>query len=173
MAISRKQEARALDADERELVEKSHQPAIQDLSDKDLADLIKQLRERRDKAQTRAHQRRREMRGKGKARGAAPSKADEGSQLKLSVLAMAMRRTNGEVERRRQLAARIEMVENARKALAVKGTAARKGSDFNTRHAHQGMRAVATKKTKSLVRPMEVGRQRKAGAVAQAKRDSA
>jgi hypothetical protein len=172
MAISRKQEARALDADERELVDMSHQPEIQSLSDKDLAGLVKQLRERRDKAQTMAHQRRREIRGKGKARGATPSKADDGSQLKLSVLAMAMRRTNGEVERRRRLAAQMELVDNMRRALAIKGAASKKGADFNTRHAHQGMHAVRNEKTKSLVRPMEAGRQRKAGKVAQAKRDA-
>ncbi|MGI6856667.1 hypothetical protein [Mesorhizobium sp. 1B3] len=172
MAISRKEEARALDADERELVDKSHQPEIQNLSDKDLTGLVKHLRERRDKAQTIAHQRRREMRGKGKARGATPSKADGGSQLKLAVLAMAMRRTNGEVERRRQLAAQMELAENARRALAMKETASRNGTDFNTRHAHQGMRAVANEKAKNLVRPMEAGRQRKAGKVAQAKRDA-
>lgn len=172
MAISRKQEARALDADERELVDKSHQPDIQSLSDKDLNDLVKQLRERRDKAQTRAHQRRREMRGKSKARGATPSKADEGSQLKLAVLAMAMRRTNAEVQRRQQLSAKIELMENARKALSIKAGGAKKGADFNTRQAHQGMRSVTNEATKSLVRPMDVGRRRKAGQVAQAKRDA-
>lgn len=172
MAISRKEEARALDADERELVDKSHQPEIQSLSDKDLAGLVKHLRERRDKAQTIAHQQRREMRGKGKARGATPSKADSGSQLKLAVLAMAMRRTNGEVERRRQLAARMELAENARRAMAIRGSTPKKEADFNTRHAHQSMRAVANEKTKSLVRPMEVGRQRKAAKAAQAKRDA-
>lgn len=172
MAISRKQEARALDDAEYDLVEKSHQPAIQNLSDKDLNDLVKNLRERRDKAQTRAHQRRREMRGKGKARGASPSKTDEGSQVKLAVLAMAMRRTNAEVQRRRQLAAQIALMENARKALALKGGTAKKTADFNTRHARQGMRSVVNETTKSRLRPMEVGRRRKAGQVAQAKRDA-
>ncbi|HWK64356.1 MAG TPA: hypothetical protein VNS34_05415 [Rhizobiaceae bacterium] len=172
MAISRKEEARALDAEERDLVAKSHQPQIQGLSDQDLAGLVRQLRERRDKAQTMAHQRRREMRGKGKARGATPSKSDAGSQLKLAVLAMAMRRTNGEVERRRQLAAKMELVENMRAALAMKGSAPGRSDDFNTRQAHQGMRAIANEKTKSPLRPMEAGRLRKAGKVAQAKRDA-
>ncbi len=110
MAISRKEEVRALSADEHELVEKSHHPAVQDLSDADLAGLVKFLRERRDKAQTEAHRRRREIRGKGAPKGATPSKADGGSQFKLAVLAMAMRRLNGEAERRRQLAARVSLV---------------------------------------------------------------
>ncbi|MBZ9994599.1 hypothetical protein [Mesorhizobium sp. BH1-1-4] len=171
MAISRKEEARALSADEKELVEKSHHPAVQELSDADLSGLVKLLRERRDKAQTEAHRRRREIRGKGAAKGATPSKADGGSQVKLAVLAMAMRRLNGEAERRRQLAARISLVDNARKALALKQKAP-DGLSHNSRTAHKGMRTVANQKVASLVRPAELGRQRKAAKVAQTKRDA-
>ncbi|QKC92967.1 hypothetical protein EB230_16830 [Mesorhizobium sp. NZP2234] len=172
MAISRKEEARALSADERELVEKSHHPAVQDLSDADLSGLVKLLRERRDKAQTEAHRRRREIRGKGAPKGTTPSKSDSGSQVKLAVLAMAMRRLNGEAERRRQLAARVSLVGNARKALALKQGAAADGPAHNSRTAHNGMRAVANERAPKLVRPAELGRQRKAAKVAQAKRDA-
>lgn len=101
MAITQKQEARALSADERELVEKSHHPVLQGLTDKELSKLHSLLRERRSKAKTQASQRRREMRGKSDARGAAPSKADDGSRVKVTVLAHAVRRLNAEVERRR------------------------------------------------------------------------
>ena len=172
MAISRQQEARALDADERELVEKSHHPAVQELPDKELSDLVKLIRERRDKARDRASQRRREMRGKGAARGAAPSTADEGSKRKLAVLAMAMRRLNKEAERRRRMAASAALVENAQRALAMKKAGDNKDADFNSRNARRGMRKVANREREKLVRPMERGRQRKAGNVAQAKRDS-
>lgn len=172
MAMSRKEEARALDAGERELVEKSHQPAVQALSDAELADLVKLMRERRDKAQSEAHRRRREMRGKSKPKGTTASKADLGSQAKLSVLAMAVRRLNAEGERRRQLAAGMALVENAHKALALTTKAPPRGPEFNTRHAHRGMRAATNEKAASLIRPMERGRQRKAGQVAQAKRDA-
>jgi hypothetical protein len=172
MAISRKEEARALSADETELVEKSHHPAVQDLSDADLSGLVKLLRERRDKAQTEAHRRRREIRGKGAPKGATPTKADGGSQVKLAVLAMAMRRLNGEAERRRQLAARISLVGNARKALAMKQGASADGPAHNSRAAHMGMRAVVNERAPKLVRPAELGRQRKAGKLAQAKRDA-
>lgn len=173
MAMSRKHEARALNDDERELVEKSHHPEVQNLSDAELQKLVKTLRERRDKAQTEAHRRRREMRGKAAPKGARPSKMDTGSKAKLEVLAMSMRRLNGEVERRRQLASRIELVENARNALAMtKAKKPKHGADFNTRAAHLGMQAVESGKSKSLVRPMERGRLRKAAAVAQAKRDA-
>ena len=63
MANTRKEEARALDAEERDLVEKSHHPVLQELSDQDLSQLVKLLRERREKAKTQANRRRREMRG--------------------------------------------------------------------------------------------------------------
>ncbi|MEW6629812.1 MAG: hypothetical protein AB1440_02985 [Pseudomonadota bacterium] len=172
MAISRREEARALSVDEHDLVQKSHHPAVQELSDTDLAGLVKLLRERRDKAQTEAHRRRREIRGKGAPKGAAPSRADAGSQTKLAVLSMAMRRLNGEAERRRQLAASLSLIENARKALDMKEGASADGPTFNSRTAHKGMRALANQRTQSLVRPMELGRQRKAGKVAQAKRDA-
>lgn len=172
MAISRQQEIRALDADERALVEKSHHPEIQALSDKELADLVKRMRERRDKAKDRANQRRREMRGKAAPKGATPSTADEGSKLKHAVLATAMRRLNNETERRRKMTASSSLVENARRALAMKQAAENDDADFNSRHARQGMRKVSNRKQKNLVRPMELGRQRKAASVAQAKRDS-
>lgn len=173
MAITRKEEKRALSADESALVDKSRHPALQALSDEELASLVKLMRQRRDKAQTQAHQRRREMRGKGEARGAAPAAADEGSRLKVAVLATAMRRLNSEVERRRRMAASLPLAENARKALAMKQAEGDdKGHGFNTRHAHKGMRNAASQRRKDLVRPMELGRQRKAAGVAQAKRDA-
>lgn len=172
MAISRKHEARALSSDERELVDKSHHPEVQELSDAELHQLVKTVRDRRDKAQTEAHRRRREMRGKAAPKGAKPSKMDAGSRAKLEVLAMSMRRLNGEVERRRQLAASQELIDNARHALALKQGKAKKGADFNSRHARSGMRSIESAKQKSLVRPMERGRVRKAAAVSQAKRDA-
>lgn len=172
MAITQKEEARALDAEERELVEQSHHPALQALSDHDLARLVRLVRDRRDKAKRLADQRRREMRGKGAPRGAEPSRADAGSQTKVAVLAMAVRRLNSERERRRRMEASLSLVDNARKALAMKQAhAADEGPAFNTRHAHRGMRDLANERAESLVRPMERGRLRKAASVAQAKRD--
>ena len=105
-------------------------------------------------------------------KGAVASKTDGGSQLKLAVLAMAMRRLNGEAERRRQLAASVSLIENARKAFAMKQGAAPEGPAFNSRTARKGMRSVANQRAQDLVRPMELGRQRKAAKVAQAKRDA-
>jgi hypothetical protein len=172
MAISQRQEERALSADERDLVAKSHHPALQELSDKDLANLLKLVRERREKAQTEASQRRREIRGKGEAKGAERSKADEGSRLKVSVLAMAVRRVNNETERRRRMGARVDLISNARRALALKEGSESDTADFNTRTAHQGLRSVPNQRADSLINPMERGRLRKQHAVAQAKRDA-
>ena len=172
MAVSRKQEERALSRDEWQLVQKSHHPAVQDLPDAELLGLIKSVRERRDRAQAEAHRKRREMRGKAAPKGAQPATKDRGTKAKLEVLAMSMRRLNGEHERRRRLAAKLDLVEKAQNALALKQKKAGNGADFNARHAHQGMRAVESGKRKDLIRPMERGRQRKAAAVAQAKRDA-
>ena len=172
MAVSRKSEERALSADERELVERSHHPFVQGLPDKELADLVKLLRERRDRARDEAHRRRREMRRKAEPRGAAASREDEGSRFKLEVLAMAMRRLNGEAERRRRLSARVSLTANARKALALKQAAEPDGPDFNSRTARAGMHAIARREPASLVRPAERGRLRKAQAVSQAKKDA-
>lgn len=171
MAITRKEEARALNTEQRELVERSYHPAVQELSDAELAKLVKQMREQRDKSQTDARRRRREMTGKAAPKGTKPSTQDAGSQTKLAVLAMAVRRLNAEAQRRRQIAAKLTLVESAGRALKMKQAAA-KGADFNTRTAHTGMREVANQKRKNLVRPMELGRLRKAAGVAQAKRDA-
>ena len=171
MAISRKVEARALNANERGLVERSHHPALQDLPDDDLSNLVKQMRELREKAKTQADQRTREMRGKAAPKGGRTSQSDEGSKIKVAVLAMSVRRLNNEVERRRQMAAGTSLVENAQRALAMKQAQQSKGPGHNSRHAHEGMRNAASQTRQKLIRPMELGRQRKAGSVAQAKRD--
>lgn len=174
MAITRKVEERALDVEERDLVQKSHHPALQELSDQDLSQLVKLVRERRDKAKTQANQRRREIRGKSAPKGATPSKSDEGSKAKLAVLATAVRRVNSEVERRRRLRMAVAHLASARKALALKeaAQASGDGAAFNSRTAHQGMRNVLSQRRIDLMRPMERGRLRKANAAAQAKKDA-
>jgi hypothetical protein len=172
MAVSRKVEARALAADELDLVERSHHPAVQSIPDRDLGDLVKLVRERRAKARTEAHRRRREMRGKSDPKGASRSKADQGSHLKLEVLATALRRLNAEAQRRRAMAASAALVANARKALRLKEEAQPDDPAPNSRTARDGMRNIASRRRQNLKRPMEAGRLRKANAVAQAKKDA-
>lgn len=172
MAMTRKQEERALDKDERELVAKSHHPALQDLDDKELSSLVKLLRERRDKAGGEVQRRRREMRGKAAPKGAEPAASASGNKAKLEVLATAMRRLNSEAARRGRMASQVSQAELSQKALKLKQKADGDDAPANTRHAHKGMRKTASDRRQNLVRPMELGRQRKAGAVAQAKRDA-
>jgi len=171
MAVNRKQQERALDKGEMEMVAKSRHPELQQLDDKELASLLKLLRERRDRAQTETKRRKREMRGKAEPKGAAASKSAEGNKAKLEVLSTAVRRLNAERTRRERMASQVEL---SRAALKLKQKAeSGQEAPANTRHAHQGMRKIASQRRENLVRPMELGRLRKAGAVAQAKRDNA
>ncbi len=173
MAITRKEEERALSAEERDVVAKTRHPAIQDLPDKELTEVLRRLRDMRDKAKTQAYQQRREMRGKSAPKGAEPKTSDAGSRLKTSILSMSLRRLNAEIQRRKQMARGHMLVENAQRALELKQQAEKSKTPFNTRHANNGMRKIADEKVASLIRPAERGRLRKAGAVAQAKRDEA
>lgn len=172
MDSTRKTEERALSVDERELVDQTRHPALQDVSDAELLVLQRRVREHRDKARTIAHQKRREIRGKSDARGAAPSRADQGSRLKFSALSIAIKRVNSETQRRSELAKKHSLVENAQKMLELKQQSESKGIPFNTRHAHRGMRNIPNQRADSLIKPMERGRLKKAASVAQAKRDN-
>jgi hypothetical protein len=172
MARSPKQEARALSADERELVAKSRPPALQALTDIQLATLLKRTRERRNRARTVADRQRRELRGKARARGAAPSKADEGSRLKLSVLTTALQRLDAETGRRRRTKAKTSLVASAKKALALKRKAGRTAAPSSAPSANTGLRGKARITVKSHVPPSTRGRVRKQVAQAQAKRDA-
>ncbi len=172
MASSRKQEARALSADERELVEKSRAPAVRLLTDSQLTRLVKRMRERRSRARTMAERQRRELRGKAGARGATPSKADEGSRLKLSVLSTALGRLDAETERRRRVKAKTSLVASAKKALALKQKAGRAAPAPSTRNANTGLRGKERIAVENHVPRSTRGRVRKLVAKAQAKRDS-
>jgi len=172
MAVSRKQQVRALSTEERDLVERTQHPALQELSDQELAQTVALVRERRDRAQGAAFRQRREMRGKAGAKGSRPAGDNEGSQLKADVLAKAMRRLNTETERRRSLLATTDLVTNAEKALAMKEAHAAEHPAFNSRTARNGMRNIANRDANDLIRPAERGRLRKANAVSQARRDA-
>ena len=98
MGTARKEEERALDDDERDLVAKTRQPKLRELSDAALHELVRFVRERRDKAKTLDYRHRREMRGRPVT--ASPQSEGLGSRRKVAVLASAMRRLNDETERR-------------------------------------------------------------------------
>ncbi|TKT77380.1 hypothetical protein, partial [Aquamicrobium sp. LC103] len=99
MATSRKNERRLLNDGEIELVAKSRQPELKQLSDKDISQLVKQLRERRDRARDIADKQRRAVRGKSRQQ-VQFDQADAGNRQKMGVLAEALARVNKERSRR-------------------------------------------------------------------------
>lgn len=172
MELTRKEEARALDAEERALVAQTHHPELQALDDVALTALVTLVRTRRDRAQDLAKRRRREMRGKAAPQGAAAAAADGGSRAKAAALSAAMKRLNAEAARRRRMAARVTLVENQRRALAMAQAAERPGGAPNSRHAHAGMRAIVNTRIRRVGSAREAGRVSQFVRDAQAKRDS-
>lgn len=172
MAHSRKEEARALDAGEQELVDKTHHPALQDLADGELSDLLKRVRERRDKAQDAANRQRREMRRKGDPKGARPAAGDTGTRRKVEVLAMAVRRLNSERNRRQRLAAKADLVGNAQRALALRPAAGADAAAPASRSAGKGMQANENARARKIVSRKKVGSVSQQTKRAQAKRDA-
>jgi hypothetical protein len=98
MTTSRRNQDRVLDKGEKELVESSRHPNVTTLEQKELAKLVKLLRERRDRARDIAKTQRRNVRGKGAA--SAKEGAERGNKEKMSVLAQALQRANKEAARR-------------------------------------------------------------------------
>ena len=140
MGRSLRHERQVLNADEIALVEASHHPGLGALSDKELAELRKHVRERRDRARDIAARQRREIRGKAAPKGARPVIEDAGSREKRDVLAAAMQRLNREATRREEKAAR-ELDEGqpdpgARNAPRARGAdaAPRRRRDAERRH---------------------------------------
>lgn len=174
MAITKKHEERALSADEKELVGLSGVRAARSLTDAELTRLVKRLRSKRDRAKTVAERQRREMRGKARPRGAAPTQADDGSRVKLAVLAAALARLDTETARRAQVKAKAAMVESAKKALALKRKAkpASKVAPKTARGVGTGLRGRTRVEVENHVPASVRGSVRKQNARVQAKRDS-
>ncbi|MFD1911548.1 hypothetical protein [Halodurantibacterium flavum] len=103
MPDHRKEEARALSRDERDLALRARYPVLGRLGDGELNDLIGRLRDRRDRAKEIASRQRREIRGKGRPSSTVPAAADGGSQSKLHYLNCALRRAQEEVRRRKDV----------------------------------------------------------------------
>ena len=123
MARSLKHERQVLSADELSLVEKTHHPALGLLPDRDLAELRKLVRERRDRAQTIAARQRRELRGKAAPKGARATTDDSGTREKRDLLAAAVQRLNKETARRQAKAAHRDLIGNAKRALELRRAA--------------------------------------------------
>ncbi|MGL4543748.1 MAG: hypothetical protein ACRCUI_14690 [Polymorphobacter sp.] len=172
MGYSLKSERKLVGADEVELLEKSHHPALGMLGETELADLRLLVRNRRDRAQTLAHQQRREARGKAEPRGARAASDNSGTLRKVDVLAGAMRRINAEVVRRQQKSARAAQIESAHRALAMRRAAqAAKPRPAAGQTPGVGMAATASSKAKAVRNPAKAGAVSQHTKNMQAKRD--
>ncbi|KAF0099316.1 MAG: hypothetical protein FD144_3929 [Rhodospirillaceae bacterium] len=176
MAITKKQEERALSADEKELVGMSAVRASRSLTDAELTRLVKRLRTKRDRAKTVAERQRRELRGKARPRGATPAKDDDGSQLKLMILSAALIRLDTETGRREQAKAKASLVASAKKALALKQKAkpakAKAKAKTASKAAKGGLRGKARVVVENHVPASVRGSVRKQNARVQARRDA-
>ncbi|MGP9805745.1 hypothetical protein [Paracoccus sp. NSM] len=93
-------ELRALSRDEQELADMARNPALAGLSDRDLADLISRLRERRNRARDIGDRQGREARGKQAPAGATIASSNHGTISKHDFLSEALDRAMDERERR-------------------------------------------------------------------------
>jgi hypothetical protein len=167
-----KEERRWLSADELALVEKTRHPALGLLADRDLTELRKLVRDRRDRARDIAARQRRELRGKAPPKGAQPATSDAGTREKRDVLAAALKRINTEEARRQAKAAKAELVDSAKRALEL-----RRAAETNTirpeagQTAHEGFHPKAFP-AYSLRNPAKLGAISQHNKNVQAKRDS-
>lgn len=142
MATGIKAEQRLLSADERDLVGKVRLPAARSLSDPELSDVIRRLRDRRDRARDIAKRQRREMRGKAEPKGTSPAVGDRGNREKAELLNGALRRAEKERKRREAENARAELVASAQQALAMKQAAGNDPDYPASQTAREGMRPL-------------------------------
>lgn len=147
MSLSRRNEARLLDTNEAELVSRSHRPGLEAVDDDGLAELVRLLRERRDRARDISRRQRRELRRKASPSGARPASDNAGTREKAAVLAAAVKRVNKEGERRRSANARNSTVSGARRALVMKKAAGDRGGNRPaSRTANEGMKSVPNRR---------------------------
>jgi hypothetical protein len=115
-----KLERQLLNADEFALVEKTHHPILGGLAEKELADLVKLLRERRDRAQQIAARQHREARGKADPKGRRAATENAGTREKKDLLADALHRLDEEINLRKARATLQSLIDNAARALALR-----------------------------------------------------
>lgn len=156
MAHTRSTERRLLTTTELEFVDKTHHPALTDLSHDELMTVVHNLRERRDRAQSIARDQRRSLRGKG-GRGAVTfEKADSGNRQKAAVLTDALSRARRELKRRKVEEARLELIANAHRALGLKRAAGDPERPEAGDHPNLGMKVKPKKKARPIDRAVRV-----------------
>lgn len=121
MARMTPEEKRALNQDEQELSDLARQPRLSLLSDGELSDLIRRLRDRRDRARDIGDRQGREARGKAAPAGTSAATSNAGTRSKHDYLNAALRRTAA--ERKKRQGAGKTQAEVARKAANNKAEA--------------------------------------------------
>jgi hypothetical protein len=172
MSVPCKFERSLLNHEEYETIRLTHHPAIYDVKPTDLADLRTRLRKMHDKERTLSQQKRREVRGKGGARGANfPGTAERPSQRK-RVFAAALKRLNRELRRLHNLAVRTIHVEAAQKALALRRAANFIPYPSAGLTSNEGVVPQSSTRRRKIVTGTRIGRASQATKVAQAIRDA-
>ncbi len=95
-AAASQQEMRALDADESKLADLARHPALGELTNSDLSDLVSRLRSRRDRARDIANRQGREARAKADPAGASAASGNAGTLTKHDYLKAALERAIAE-----------------------------------------------------------------------------
>ena len=90
------EEKRVLDGDELEMADMARHPALGELSDRDLSDLISRLRSRRNRARDIGNRQAREARSKSAPAGATPATGNAGTLSKHDYLSAALERAMAE-----------------------------------------------------------------------------
>ena len=124
------EESRALDADELQMADMARHPALGQLSDRELSDLISRLRSRRNRARDIADRQAREARAKSAPAGATPATGNAGTLSKHDYLGAALERA---------------MAERAARGGAADDSAEGEGGDAPTQH-DLALKAMALKK---------------------------
>ena len=172
MSVPCKYERSLLSHEEYETIRLTHHPAIYDAKAPDLADIRSRLRKMRDKERTLSRQKRREVRGKGGARGTNfPGTAERPSQRK-RIFAAALKRLNRELRRLHNLTARTSHVEAARKALALRRAANFVPYPPAGLTSGEGMAPRLSTRRRKIVTGARIGHASQATKVAQAIRDA-
>ncbi len=146
MAPARRDE-RLLSKDEQGLVAQTRHPIIKKLDDAELLNVVKHIRDRRNRAREFGRYKRRELRGQTAPPGmtmASGNAASEshGHRAKRTLLSAALKRANKETERRRATNTRSDFVLNGKRALPIKEAADIGMSQPSTRTAGQDMEPI-------------------------------
>ncbi|MFP4271353.1 MAG: hypothetical protein ACLFTL_12405 [Alphaproteobacteria bacterium] len=172
MRLTCKTEQRLFDHDELELLRQSHHPAIYGVDPAALAELRAQLRRLRDKETTLAREKRREVRGKGAARGGGFPGTVERPQARAAALTAALRRVGKELKRHAVLETRARHVEAARRAFALRRAAQFVHHPPAEPGAALDVQSVPSRRRRRVVAPSHVGRESQHTKVRQAVRDA-